>query len=87
MDLEIIDLLLKDQVIDKLIWKHNISEVELRQVFNNQPNIRIYRKRENQRGTSLCCLRKNGCRKISFDILYNEEKQKGLNCYSKRYDR
>ncbi|MGA2318605.1 MAG: BrnT family toxin [Thermodesulfobacteriota bacterium] len=44
MDLEIIDLLLKDQVIDKLIWKHNISEVELRQVFNNQPNIRFIEK-------------------------------------------
>jgi hypothetical protein len=40
MNLEIIDLLLKDQVIDKLIWKHNISEVELRQVFNNQPNMK-----------------------------------------------
>jgi len=44
MNLEIIDLLLRDQVIDKLIWKHNISEVELRQVFNNQPKIRFIEK-------------------------------------------
>jgi uncharacterized protein len=34
------DLLLKSYVIDKLAWKHNISELELRQVFNNGPKIR-----------------------------------------------
>jgi uncharacterized DUF497 family protein len=34
------DLLLKGYVIDKLTWKHNISELELRQVFNNEPKIR-----------------------------------------------
>jgi uncharacterized DUF497 family protein len=34
------DLLLKSYVIDKLAWKHNISELELRQVFNNEPKIR-----------------------------------------------
>ena len=34
------DLLLKSDVIDKLSWKHNISELELRQVFNNKPKIR-----------------------------------------------
>ena len=42
--MKIIDILLKDDVIDKLIWKHNISELELRQVFNNQPNIRFIEK-------------------------------------------
>ena len=42
--MKIIDLLLNDDVIDKLIWKHNISELELRQVFNNQPNIRFIEK-------------------------------------------
>ena len=44
MDVKIIDLLLRDYVIDKLIWKHNISELEVRQVFNNQPNIRFIEK-------------------------------------------
>jgi uncharacterized DUF497 family protein len=44
MDVKIIDLLLRDHVIDKLIWKHNISELEVRQVFNNQPNIRFIEK-------------------------------------------
>jgi hypothetical protein len=34
------DLVLKSHVIDKLAWKHNISELELRQVFNNEPKIR-----------------------------------------------
>ncbi len=34
------DLLLKSDVIDKLSWKHSISELELRQVFNNKPKIR-----------------------------------------------
>ena len=42
--MKIIDILLKDDVIDKLIWKHNISELEVRQVFNNQPNIRFIEK-------------------------------------------
>lgn len=44
MNVKIIDLLLNDYVIDKLIWKHNISELEVRQVFNNQPNIRFIEK-------------------------------------------
>jgi len=34
------DLLLKGYVIDKLLWKHHISELELRQVFNNEPKVR-----------------------------------------------
>jgi uncharacterized DUF497 family protein len=38
------DLLLKSYVIDKLTWKHNISELELRQVFNNGPRIRMIEK-------------------------------------------
>ena len=38
------DLLLKSYVIDKLAWKHNISELELRQVFNNEPKIRMIEK-------------------------------------------
>ncbi len=42
--MKIIDLLLNDNVIDKLIWKHNISELEVRQLFNNQPKIRFIEK-------------------------------------------
>jgi uncharacterized DUF497 family protein len=38
------DLLLKGYVIDKLAWKHNILELELRQVFNNEPKIRMIEK-------------------------------------------
>ncbi len=38
------DIILLDDVIDKLIWKHNISELELRQVFNNNPRIRFIEK-------------------------------------------
>ena len=38
------DLLLKSYVIDKLTWKHNISELELRQVFNSEPRIRMIKK-------------------------------------------
>lgn len=38
--MQIKDLLLKSYVIDKLGWKHNISELELRQVFNSEPKIR-----------------------------------------------
>jgi hypothetical protein len=34
------DLLLKGYVIDKLFWKHHVSEPELRQVFNNEPKVR-----------------------------------------------
>ncbi len=42
--MEIVDILLRNQVLDKIIWKHNISEFELRQVFSNQPNIRFMEK-------------------------------------------
>jgi uncharacterized DUF497 family protein len=39
--MEIVDIMLRNDVLDKLIWKHNISEHELRQVFNNDPKIRF----------------------------------------------
>jgi uncharacterized DUF497 family protein len=42
--MEILDIILIDDVLDKIIWKHNISELELRQVINNQPNIRFMEK-------------------------------------------
>jgi hypothetical protein len=42
--MQIIDIILKDYVLDKLIWKHNVSEIEVRQVFNNQPQIRLIEK-------------------------------------------
>ena len=42
--MEITDIVLRSQVLDKIIWKHNISELELRQVFNNQPSIRFMEK-------------------------------------------
>ena len=38
--MQIADIILKDYVVDKLIWKHNITELEVRQVFNNQPRTR-----------------------------------------------
>jgi len=39
--MQIIDIIMMEDVIDKLIWKHNVSEIEVRQVFNNQPQIRL----------------------------------------------
>lgn len=42
--MEILDIILTDDVLDKIIWKHNISELEMRQVINNQPNIRFIEK-------------------------------------------
>jgi hypothetical protein len=42
--MQILDLILKNNVIDKLTWKHNISEIELRQVFNNHPQMRLIEK-------------------------------------------
>ena len=42
--MEILDIILTDDVLDKIIWKHNISELELRQVINNQPSIRFMEK-------------------------------------------
>ena len=42
--MEIVDILLGNEVLDKIIWKHNVSELELRQVFNNQPSIRFMEK-------------------------------------------
>jgi len=31
--MEILDIILTDDVLDKIIWRHNISELELRQVI------------------------------------------------------
>lgn len=37
--MQIADIILKDYVLDKLIWKHNVTELDVRQVFNNKPRI------------------------------------------------
>jgi uncharacterized DUF497 family protein len=42
--MEILDVILTNDVLDKIIWKHHVSELELRQVMNNQPSIRFMEK-------------------------------------------
>lgn len=34
------DIILRDTTLDKLLWKHNVSEAELRQAFNNRHHTR-----------------------------------------------
>jgi uncharacterized DUF497 family protein len=42
--LEIIDLIIIPEILDKLIWKHNVTETEVRQVFLNEPRYRFIEK-------------------------------------------
>jgi uncharacterized DUF497 family protein len=42
--LEIIDLIIVPEILDKLIWKHNVTETEIRQVFLNEPRYRFIEK-------------------------------------------
>lgn len=39
--MEIIDLIIIPEILDKLIWKHNVTETEIRQVFLNEPRYRF----------------------------------------------
>ena len=42
--MEIIDLIIIPEILDKLIWKHNVTETEVRQVFLNGPRYRFIEK-------------------------------------------
>ena len=42
--MKIKEIVLTPYVIDKLIWKHHVSEMEVRQVFRNRPKTRFWEK-------------------------------------------
>ncbi len=42
--MKIKEIVLTPYVVDKLIWKHHVSETEVRQVFRNRPKIRFWEK-------------------------------------------
>ncbi|MEW6003394.1 MAG: BrnT family toxin [Nitrospirota bacterium] len=42
--MEIIDSIIIPEILDKLIWKHNVTETEVRQVFLNKPRYRFIEK-------------------------------------------
>lgn len=42
--MEIIDPIIIPEILDKLIWKHNVTETEVRQVFLNEPRYRFIEK-------------------------------------------
>lgn len=42
--MEIIDLTITPEILDKLIWKHNVTETEVRQVFLDKPRYRFIEK-------------------------------------------
>lgn len=39
--MEIDDLIITTEILDKLIWKHNVTELEIRQVFLDMPRYRF----------------------------------------------
>lgn len=39
--MEITDLIITSEILDKLIWKHNVTEREVRQVFLDKPRYRF----------------------------------------------
>lgn len=42
--MEISDLIIFPEILDKLIWKHNVTEGEVRQVFLDAPKYRFVEK-------------------------------------------
>ena len=42
--MEIADLIIFPEILDKLIWKHNVTESEVRQVFLDKPLYRFIEK-------------------------------------------
>ena len=42
--MEITDLIITSEILDKLILKHNVTEREIRQVFLNKPRYRFIEK-------------------------------------------
>ena len=44
MHLDIGDLIIVPEILDKLIWKHNVTETEVRQIFLDAPKYRFIEK-------------------------------------------
>lgn len=42
--MEIADLIITPEILDKLIWKHYVTEAEVRQVFLDAPKFRFIEK-------------------------------------------
>ena len=42
--MEIKDLIITPEILDKMIWKHNVSEAEVREVFRDAPRYRFIEK-------------------------------------------
>lgn len=42
--MEIEDLIITPEILDKLIWKHNVTEAEVRQIFRDAPKYRFIEK-------------------------------------------
>jgi len=41
---EIKNIIWLDSIVDKLLWKHNVTQNEIIQIFNNKPHIRFVEK-------------------------------------------
>ncbi len=42
--MEIKDLIITSEIFDKLIWKHNVQEFEIREIFRDAPRYRFIEK-------------------------------------------
>lgn len=42
--MEIADLLITPEILDKLLWKHNVTEMEVRQIYHDAPRYRYIEK-------------------------------------------
>jgi len=74
--LEIIDLILIPKILDKLIWKHNVTETEIRQVFLNEPRYRFIEKgRYKGENLYLALGTTDSGRYLSVYFLYKKNKQ------------
>lgn len=84
------DIIITPYVIDKLIWKHHVSEEEVRQVLRNRPKIRFWEKGHLEGENLYLALGQTDagadrCGETSCRLLYLQTKSKCFDSYSKEY--
>jgi len=74
--LEIADLIITAEILDKLNWKHNVKETEVREVLLNAPKYRFIEKgRFNGEHLYLALGKTNSGRYLSVFFIYKKNKK------------
>lgn len=74
--MEIADLIITAEILDKLSWKHNVKEAEVREVLLNDPKYRFIEKgRVNGEHLYLALGKTNSGRYLSVFFIYKKNKK------------